>query len=210
MTQTFIDNNRYEFDDTDILGRGGFSVVYCGHDRRLKRPVAIKTIYPHLLTDSAFAARFQQEAQTLAQLENHPAIVNVYDVVVHNDQLHIIMAYVPGQTLKDYCKTHAPLSLEQTTAILRPLAEALDFAHRHGLLHRDVKPGNVLLTEDLKPVLIDFGLARMLAQSTQFTRTGDTFGSRAYMAPEQANPHRRDEVGPLPTATPWASSPTSC
>ncbi|MCB0168174.1 MAG: serine/threonine protein kinase, partial [Anaerolineae bacterium] len=195
MTKILIDNDRYEFDTAAELGRGGFGVVYRGHDRRLNRSVAVKAIHPHLLIDPTFADRFQQEAQTLVLLENHPAIINVYDVVRQDNQLYIVMAYVSGQTLKAYSQTHAPLSLEQTIALLHPLAEALDFAHQQGLLHRDVKPGNVLLTEDLKPLLIDFGLARILEQSTKITLTGSTFGSPEYMAPEQADPNRRDEVG---------------
>ncbi len=161
--------------------------------------VALKVLAPHLTWEAGFAARFQNEARTVARLR-HPNIVTVHDIGEESGQLYIAMEYLDGRTLAQVIREDGPLSLEQTVAILAQVAGALDYAHRQGVLHRDVKPANIMIEKDdqarLQATLMDFGLVKAMEGSQSLTSLGVTLGSPEYMAPEQADPNRQDEVGP--------------
>jgi len=169
----------------DKIGEGGMAVVYRGVQESLDRYVAIKVLRTELSADQEFIARFRQEALAVAQL-SHPNILHVYDAGKANDRYYIAMAYVEGGTLKDLLR-QGPLEIESACSIGSQMADALDYAHRHGLIHRDVKPSNVLLTGDGRPLLTDFGIAKALYEAQQLTRTGISIGTPEYMAPEQAS-----------------------
>lgn len=180
------------------IGRGGFAVVYQARDTTLDRVVALKVLHAHWATEPQFATRFRQEARAAANLR-HPNIVPVYDTGEADGQLYIAMAYLPGQTLHDRLEANGPLSLEQALPILEQLADALDYAHAQGVVHRDVKPVNVMVEDTARgPIatLMDFGLVRALESSTALTSQGTLLGSPEYMAPEQADPNRHAEIGP--------------
>ncbi len=180
------------------IGRGGFAVVYRAHDTRLGRTVALKVLAPHLTWDPHFAARFKNEAQTAARLR-HPNIVTIYDVDEESGQLYIAMECLEGKSLDELLRKCDPLSLSQTVDILAQVADALDYAHRQGVLHRDVKPANIMVeTRQGRPhvTLMDFGLVKMIEGNQSLTSMGTTLGSPKYMAPEQADSARKDEVGP--------------
>ncbi len=168
---------RYQIDA--VLGEGGMGVVYRAHDTVLDRPVAIKTLSPHLLGDEG-VRRLLREAQAAAKL-THPHIVAVYDVLEDAGAPAIVMEYVEGRTLREL----APLPLEQLTAISDQLLDALGFAHGRGIIHRDVKPENVLVNAEGAAKVTDFGLARSEGRS-RLTQAGMVVGTVAYMAPEQA------------------------
>ena len=177
---------------SDELGRGGFGVVYRAEDPYLGRTVALKVLHPYH-SDPAFLARFEREARTAAQF-NHPHIVTVYEVGEDQGRHYLAMAYLEGHTLAERL-AQGPLPLDQALAILGHLAQALDTIHRRNLTHRDVKPGNLMLTPGGRAVLLDFGLVRA-ADGTQLTMTAATLGTAAYMAPEQADPDRWGAVTP--------------
>jgi len=180
------------------LGRGGFATVYKARDVELERVVALKVLYPYWTADPDFVARFRQEARVAACL-CHPHIVTVYEAGEAGDQLYIAMEYLPGRTLQVLLEAEGGLSLERALPILEQVAEALDHAHAQGVVHRDVKPGNVMVeqaAEGVRATLTDFGLVKALAASTALTSRGTLLGSPEYMAPEQADPERAAEVGP--------------
>jgi serine/threonine protein kinase len=170
---------------TERIGEGGMAVVYKGYQEALNRYVAIKVLRRELSSDQEFVARFQQEALAVANL-NHPNILHVYDAGKANDRYYIAMAYVEGGTLKDSIR-QGPLDVESACMVGSQLGDALDYAHRRGLIHRDVKPSNVLITADGRPLLTDFGIAKALYEAQQLTRTGISIGTPEYMAPEQAS-----------------------
>jgi len=179
------------------IGRGGFAVVYRARDTSLDRVVALKVLHPHWVTDPQFATRFRQEARAAANLR-HPNIVTVHDTGEADGQLYIAMAYLPGHTLQDLLEEQGALSLEAALPILDQLADALDYAHGQGVIHRDVKPLNVMVedtTRGLRATLMDFGLVKALESSTALTSQGTLLGSPEYMAPEQADPNRHAEIG---------------
>ncbi|HZQ38905.1 MAG TPA: protein kinase [Dehalococcoidia bacterium] len=174
------------------LGEGGMATVYRAHQPSLRRTVAIKVIGAHLAGQMDFQARFRREAEVLARLE-HPNILPVYDFGEQDGQAYIVYRYVGGGTLRDRLK--GPLPLEAVERLLVPVADALDFAHSQGVVHRDIKPTNILLTEQDVPIVADFGLARLLEAgtaapgrdlTTQLTQAGMGLGTPSYMAPEQA------------------------
>jgi serine/threonine-protein kinase len=180
------------------LGRGGFAVVYKAHDPGLNRVVALKVLHPYWSNDPGFVTRFQREAQSAAGLD-HPHIVTVYETGEAEGQLYIAMAYLPGRTLRDLLAAEGALPLGRATPILGQVAEALDHAHGQGVVHRDVKPANIMVREDghqVHATLLDFGLVKALEGSTALTSQGTLLGSPEYMAPEQADPNRAAEVGP--------------
>ena len=169
------------------IGRGGMADVYKGRHERLDRTVAIKVLHSHLAEGEDFLARFEREARAVASLR-HPNIVQVYDFDREEEQMYMVMEYIGGGNLKDRLKKARAdgnfLPLKEVQAILEQVAAALDTAHKEGMLHRDVKPANVMLDEEGHAYLADFGIARIVS-TTQFTATGTLVGTPAYMSPEQ-------------------------
>ena len=164
------------------LGRGGMATVYKGYESTLDRYVAIKVLPQQFAHDPEFLTRFRREAKAIARL-NHPNIVPVYSFGEEGDLTYIVMRYVEGGTLKQ--RLGRPMPLKQAAKITSQIARALSYAHEQGVIHRDVKPANVLMAEDDWPLLSDFGLARMMGSSVQLTQTGVGIGTPAYMSPEQ-------------------------
>jgi tRNA A-37 threonylcarbamoyl transferase component Bud32 len=170
------------------VGQGGMAQVYKAYQADLDRYVAVKVLHPHLIGDADFAARFRREARAIAALE-HPHIVRVYDFDADRGVAFLVMERLEGQSLKTVLRElgcgERMMPLVEIECIVGALADALDHAHRQGLVHRDVKPSNVIITAGGRPVLTDFGIARMLEGSTAITESGGTLGTPAYMSPEQ-------------------------
>jgi predicted Ser/Thr protein kinase len=166
------------------LGSGGMATVFKAYHANLDRYVAIKVLHPAFKQDPNFLSRFQREARIVAKLQ-HPAIVPVYDFNEHNGQPYLVMRFIEGETLKARL-TKGDLSLPEVVRVLHPVGEALQYAHGQGVLHRDVKPSNILLTPDGQVFLADFGLAR-IAQAGESTLSQDALvGTPQYISPEQA------------------------
>jgi serine/threonine protein kinase len=165
------------------LGEGGMATVYRGRDLRLNRDVAVKILREDLTRDPSFLDRFRREAEIVAGL-SHPNTVPVYDVGEDQEAHFIVMEYVRGRTLKEAIDASGQLPVDQAVAIIERVLDALDCAHRQGLVHRDVKPANILLTPDGTPRLVDFGIAHLVDAST--TRTAAILGSAHYLSPEQS------------------------
>jgi beta-lactam-binding protein with PASTA domain/predicted Ser/Thr protein kinase len=181
-------SNRYELGET--LGYGGMSEVHHGHDVRLGREVAIKILRADLARDPQFLERFRREAQNAAAL-NHPAIVAVYDTGEANAEFgplpYIVMEYVEGRTLRDIVKTEGPMSQKRAMEVMADVCAALDFSHRHGIVHRDVKPANVMITKNGAVKVMDFGIARAMHDGqSSMTQTAAVIGTAQYLSPEQA------------------------
>ncbi|HEY0905418.1 MAG TPA: serine/threonine-protein kinase [Marmoricola sp.] len=166
----------------EVLGRGGVADVYRATDLVLGRKVAVKVLREQT-TEGAERARFVEEARTLAGL-SHPGLTTVLDAGISGVQPYLVMELVDGNSLADCC-AGTPMASGTVAAIGAELADALAFAHRAGVVHRDVKPANVLISTDGHAVLTDFGIARLLHHTTGHTRTGHTIGSPHYLAPEQ-------------------------
>jgi serine/threonine protein kinase len=176
------------------LGAGGMSTVFMATDTVLERPVAVKLLAEHLAEDEAFVARFRHEALSAARLQ-HPNIVQVFDSGQDPDsgRHYIVMEYVDGPSCADLLREHKRLEIEETVQIVRDACHGLDYAHRAGVVHRDVKPGNLLIAEEMRITkLADFGIAKA-AEQTRITQVGAVLGTAAYLSPEQA---RGDESGP--------------
>jgi serine/threonine protein kinase len=174
---------RYRLEER--LGLGGSAEVWRGVDERLARPVAIKLLHPHLLPDQAARARFEREARAAAALA-HPGIVAVFDVEASASRAAIIFELVDGETLADRLARDGALPPAEAARIGAELAEALAHAHERGIVHRDIKPGNVLLERDGRARLVDFGIARLLErESAHLTTAGTVTGTLRYLAPEQ-------------------------
>src|SRR5215469_14997307 len=173
-----------------VLGRGGMSVVYEAENPRLGSTVALKVLAPDLATDDVFRARFLKESRTAASL-NHPNVIPIYDMGTHEDLLFIAMRYVAGQDLRAVLKAKHVLAPEQAVLVCGQAGRALDVAHRHGLVHRDVKPGNILVehgADEDEPdhiYLTDFGITKHAASRSGLTATGEFMGTIDYIAPEQ-------------------------
>jgi serine/threonine-protein kinase len=182
-------SNRYEL--THLIARGGMAQVYRARDRQLDRPVALKVLFPELSVDRAFVERFRREAQAAANL-SHPNIVPVFDWGEDSGSYFIVMEFVDGRPLSAVLRESGPLSAQQTATIGAHVAAALAFAHRHGVVHRDVKPGNVLITADGVVKVTDFGIARAMNTEESLTQTGAVMGTAAYFSPEQAEGHGVD------------------
>ncbi|HEX2717654.1 MAG TPA: serine/threonine-protein kinase [Gemmatimonadaceae bacterium] len=178
----------HHYDIERELGRGGGGIVYCARDRRLKRSVAIKLLPPELAFRSDIRSRFLREAETSAQL-NHPNIVPIYAVDEVENLVFFVMAFVNGQNLARVLHDRGRLGVPETKRIVREVSEALAYAHARGVVHRDVKPDNVLLdSESGRAMVTDFGIARALSEGSdsRLTATGMAIGTPAYMSPEQA------------------------
>ena len=187
MTTPRLLGSRYEIGET--LGYGGMAEVHRGRDVRLGREVAVKVLRADLARDPSFQARFRREAQAAASL-NHPAIVAVYDTGeedVYGNQPYIVMEYVEGRTLRDVLKIEGRLMPRRAMEIVADVCAALDFSHRNGIVHRDVKPGNVMITRTGAVKVMDFGIARAVADNAAtVTQTAAVIGTAQYLSPEQA------------------------
>ena len=185
--------SRYEIGD--LIGRGGMAQVHLGYDTRLSRTVAIKILRTDLAADPLFLARFRREAQSAAAL-NHPSIVAVYDTgespvttaTGHEISLpYIVMEYVKGRTVASLLTTGEPVPIAEAVQVVTGVLSALEYSHHEGIIHRDIKPGNVMLTPDGKVKVMDFGIARAIADSAAtMTQTNSVVGTAQYLSPEQA------------------------
>ena len=178
-------NDRYEMQQR--IGRGGMADVYLARDILLDRLVAIKVLFPEFATDPAFVERFRREAQSAANL-NHPNIVGVYDWGRSNNTYFMAMEYVPGRTLADALRDIGQISAMKAAEVGIEVAAALAFAHRNNVVHRDIKPGNILIGSSGQLKVADFGIARALgsAADNSLTQVGSVMGTAAYFSPEQA------------------------
>ncbi len=199
MTQPRLLGGRYELDG--VVGRGGMAEVYRARDIRLDRIVAIKTLRADLARDQIFQARFRREAQSAASL-NHPSIVAVYDtgedMATGLPVPYIVMEYVDGRTVRDLLQDGHRLLPERSLEIIDGVLRALDYSHQAGIVHRDIKPGNVMVTRNGDVKVMDFGIARAMsdAQATM-TQTAQVIGTAQYLSPEQARGERVDSRSDL-------------
>jgi len=175
------------------LGFGGMSTVHVATDERLERRVAVKLLAEHLADDPTFVSRFQREAQAAARLV-HPNIVQVFDSGQDegSGQYFIVMEYIEGSSCAEILRDQSWIEVDEAIAIIDQACEGLHYAHRHGVVHRDVKPGNLLRAREGEVKLADFGIAKATEQSS-ITQVGSVLGTAAYLAPEQA---RGEEAGP--------------
>ena len=177
-------NGRYELHRQ--LARGGMAEVFLARDLLLDRPVAVKVLFDEFSNDPSFVERFRREAQRAANL-NHPNIVSVYDWGEERGTYFIVMEYVEGRSLAEIIRTGGPLHPDRAAEVASEIAAALGFAHRNGIVHRDVKPGNVLVAPSGLVKVADFGIARALVgPQNEFTRPGTVMGTATYLSPEQA------------------------
>jgi eukaryotic-like serine/threonine-protein kinase len=175
-------NGRYKI--LDMIGGGGMANVYLAHDMILDRDVAVKMLRLDLTNDEEFIRRFHREAQSATSL-NHPNIVNIYDVGEENDLYYIVMEFVDGQTLKQYIQQYSPIRVEEAVGIMGQLTSAIAHAHQNHIVHRDIKPHNILVDRNGKVKITDFGIAMALS-ATSITQTNSVLGSVHYLSPEQA------------------------
>src|SRR3954447_1465691 len=189
MTQPRVFSGRYELGE--LIGYGGMAEVHLGRDLRLNRDVAIKVLRADLARDPSFLNRFRREAHSAAGL-NHPSIVSVYDTGEDagpdgTPQPFIVMEYVHGRTLRDIVKSEGRLPVRRAMEIVAEVCSALDFSHRNGIIHRDVKPANVMITPQGAVKVMDFGIARAVADNAAtVTQTANVIGTAQYLSPEQA------------------------
>ena len=181
MSEDLLDS-RYRIERP--LGQGGMATVYLAQDDELDRPVALKILADHLASDSTFRDRFEREARLAARLD-HPNVVRVFDVGESDGRPFIVMEYVEGDTLADEVGRLGPLPPDRAVDLGLQICSGLEAAHASGLVHRDVKPRNLLLRQDGVLKIADFGIARA-AESTRLTEIGTILGTAAYLAPEQA------------------------
>lgn len=175
-------NNRYKL--SSLLGEGGMAMVYEAEDLLLGRKVAVKVLREQFASDPGFLVRFQREARAAASL-SHPNVVAVYDVGSEGSTQYIVMELVVGRTLKEVIREEAPLGTARIIDLGRQICEALDYAHRHQIVHRDVKPHNILVTQEGRVKIADFGIAVALGASS-LTQSGYVVGTAQYVSPEQA------------------------
>jgi serine/threonine-protein kinase len=184
MSDVTVFNGRYELHRR--LGRGGMAEVYLARDLQLDRPVAVKVLFPEFATDPSFVARFRREAQAAAKL-NHPNIVGVFDWGEEQGTYFIVMEYVEGRSLAEILRNEGPMPPDRAVDVATDIAAALGFAHRNGVVHRDIKPGNILVTPAGMVKVADWGIGRALdAADENLTQTGAVMGTATYFSPEQA------------------------
>ena len=188
QTRTLAD--RYEL--SSHIARGGMADVYDGRDTLLDRRVAVKVLHSQFSSDEAFVKRFRREAQAAANLQ-HPNIVSIYDWGEDEGTYFIVMELIEGRSLRDVVKSEGPLLPRRAVEIASEAAAALAIAHRAGLVHRDIKPGNMMLAPDGTVKVTDFGIARAWDDSSELTRTGAVIGTATYFSPEQAQGEISDE-----------------
>ncbi|MBE0447299.1 MAG: serine/threonine protein kinase [Actinobacteria bacterium] len=191
--QGLIVKERYRIDE--VIGRGGMAMVYRAFDTVLYRPVAIKILHAQFAHNPHFVERFKREAQSAASLV-HRNITTIYDTGYADGMYFIIMEYINGRTLKQVIDDRAPLPITESADIARQVAEALNHAHSRGIIHRDIKPQNILITEDNVVKVTDFGIARALAMPG-LTQTGKILGTARYISPEQAKGKQADHRSDL-------------
>src|SRR5205085_169208 len=168
------------------IARGGMAEVFLAHDRMLDRPVALKVLFPELSTDPNFVERFRREAQAAANL-SHPNIVSIYDWGEEKGTYYIVMELIDGRPLSTILKNEGPMLADRAADIAAHVASALAFAHKNGVVHRDVKPGNVLIDGAGNVKVADFGIARAKdSVDDNLTQTGAVMGTATYFSPEQA------------------------
>ncbi|WUH99317.1 Stk1 family PASTA domain-containing Ser/Thr kinase [Spirillospora sp. NBC_00431] len=194
MSQPRLLGGRYELDT--VIGRGGMAEVYRARDLRLDRVVAVKTLRSDLARDPTFQARFRREAQSAASL-NHPSVIAVYDtgedMIGDTPIPYIVMEYVDGSTLRDLLRENRALLPEKALEVTDGILRALDYSHRGGIVHRDIKPANVMLTRQHEVKVMDFGIARAMADTAAtMTQTAQVIGTAQYLSPEQARGERVD------------------
>jgi eukaryotic-like serine/threonine-protein kinase len=181
--------DRYEVED--LVGTGGMSSVYRARDTVLERLVALKILHQHFMSDPEYVERFRREARAIARL-NHPNIVTVIDRGELDNHQFIVFEHVPGENLKDFVRRRGPLPVHDALTLTTQIARGLAFAHEHGVVHRDVKPQNVLLDESGIAKVTDFGIARSIEPGDGLTETGTLLGTSEYISPEQAGGRRVD------------------
>ena len=177
-----IVKDRYEIEE--ILGEGGMAFVYKAKDRQLQRTVAIKTLKPNYVSQEKFVDRFRREAQTAANL-NHPNIVQIFDWGIE-DEPYFVMEYIEGNTLTSIISSNRTVGLNDILYIGSQVASGLKEAHKHGLVHRDIKPGNIMITPSGKVKVTDFGIVSLQNEESDITKTGAVLGTASYISPEQA------------------------
>ena len=176
-------SGRYQV--THLIARGGMAIVYRAQDVLLNRPVAIKTLYPELSSDPQFVEGFRREAQAAANL-SHPNIVPVFDWGEHEGTYFIVMELVDGTSLADMLRGGRTLTASHSATLMAQVAAALGYAHRNGVVHRDVKPGNILIASDGQVKVTDFGIAQAMSVEDQLAEEGSVMGTATYFSPEQA------------------------
>ncbi|MEX2425932.1 MAG: protein kinase, partial [Thermomicrobiaceae bacterium] len=180
--QTRTLNDRYRLDE--LVGEGGMAVVYRGYDLVLNRDVAVKLLRDQYGSDENFLARFDREAQSAARL-SHPNVVNVYDVGEDSDVRYIVMEHIEGPNLKELIRRQGPFTVDGAAFVIRQIADGLDYAHQRGLVHRDIKPQNILVDNNGNVKVVDFGIAKGMSDSS-LTEAGTGMGTVHYVSPEQA------------------------
>jgi eukaryotic-like serine/threonine-protein kinase len=183
-------SDRYEVEE--LVGTGGMSSVYRAHDRLLDRKVALKVLHQQYSEDGDYIERFRREARAVAAL-SHPNIVTVIDRGEHEGRQFIVFEYIDGENLKALIERRGPAPVTTSLELAMQIARGLSFAHQQGLIHRDVKPQNILLNGDGQAKVTDFGIARSVDVQHGMTQTGTVLGTSDYIAPEQAQGHRVDE-----------------
>ena len=179
-----IFGNRYKIGE--MIGTGGMADVYIGDDQRLSRKVAVKVLRSDLARDPSFLARFRKEALAAAGL-NHPGIVAVYDSGEEGQNSYIVMELVNGHTLREVLQSPATLTVERSLEIIEGVLIALSYSHENGIIHRDIKPGNIMLTDSGDVKVMDFGIARAMDDiGATMTSTWNVVGTAQYLSPEQA------------------------
>ena len=182
--------NRYEIGE--MIGTGGMADVYIGEDRRLSRKVAVKVLRSDLARDPSFVARFRKEALAAAGL-NHPGIVAVYDSGEEGANSYIVMELVNGHTLREEIAKSTPLTVDRSLEIIEGVLSALSYSHSNGIIHRDIKPGNIMLTDSGDVKVMDFGIARAMDDiGATMTSTWNVVGTAQYLSPEQATGEAAD------------------